>query len=72
MSDILKETKIPQTPEQKLAHSGAAMAELKALATPLVEWIRKYHGPHTEIHISWDYVAVKQDDVGLPFPYSEK
>lgn len=63
---------LPQTPEQQLANSEPVIAELKSLAAPLVEWIIKYHGPHTEIHISWDYVSVKHDEVGIPFPYSEK
>ncbi|WP_273483666.1 hypothetical protein [Desulforamulus ruminis] len=59
------------TPEQQ-AKNKALMAELEALTTPLVAWIRENHGPHTEVHVSWDYVSVKHDGVGIPFSYSEK
>lgn len=48
------------------------MEELKALATPLVNWVRENHGPHTEICISYDHVWVKHDGIGIPYPISEK
>lgn len=47
------------------------IATLEKLAAPIVKWIREHHGPHTEVHISWDHVWVRQDLLGLPFPYSE-
>jgi len=55
-----------------LEDKGKATDELKALAAPLVNWIRENHGYHTEIHISADYVSVKHDGVGIPYPISEK
>lgn len=66
----LKMTEVPATPEQR-AVSRALMEELESLATPLVEWIRKYHDPHTEIRISWDHACVKHDGIGIPFPYKD-
>ena len=48
------------------------MDELKTLAAPLVEWLRKHHNPLTEIRISWEHVEVKQDYCGVPFPCSIK
>lgn len=45
---------------------------LEELAAPIVEWIREHHGHHTEVHISWDHVWVRQDSLSLPFPYLEK
>lgn len=62
---------VPDPPPEQQAKSAALMAELEALAAPLVEWIREHHGPHTEVHISWDHVWVRHDGIGIPFPYSE-
>jgi hypothetical protein len=45
--------------------------ELKQLAAPLVEWIRKPYGYHTDVVITADYVCVKHDGVGVPYPISE-
>lgn len=72
MNYELKGSPIPQTPEQKMANSRAAVAELEAVAAPLVEWIREKHDPYTEISIMWDRVQVKHEGIGIPFPYSEK
>ena len=60
-----------QTQEQKIA-KRMLMKELETLAAPLVEWLRVNHGYHTEIHISSDYVSVKHDGFGIPYPISEK
>lgn len=62
-------------PEQKKVALEARLAELEELkkrAAPIVAWIRERHNPHTEVHISWDHVWVRQDLLGLPFPYSEE
>jgi len=48
------------------------MNELKQLATPLVEWIRKTYGYHTDVVITADYVCVKHDGIGIPYPITEK
>lgn len=51
--------------------SAAELDTLEALAAPIVEWIRAHHDPHTEVHISWDHVWLRQDILSVPFPYSE-
>lgn len=48
------------------------LAAIKELAEPIVNWIREHHGANTEVHISWDYVSVKHDGIGIPFPYSDE
>lgn len=71
MNSELIGTPAAQTLEQKQANSTAALSELKSLAAPLVEWIRKNHGYNTEVHISADFVCVKHDGMSLPFPIIE-
>lgn len=60
-----------ETAESAADKSKEKIDNLEKLAAPIVDWIREHHGPHTEVHISWDHVWVKQDLLGLPFPYSE-
>jgi hypothetical protein len=65
----------PITLEQEKAEREATRAELdalEALTAPLVNWIREHHDPHTELHISWDHVWLRQDLMSIPFPYSER
>lgn len=45
--------------------------ELKRLAQPLVDYLRKYHHPHTAIIITDDWVDVLESLVGIPFPFLE-
>jgi len=49
----------------------ADVVELEALAAPLVDWIRKYHDPHTQVVVEWDHVWLRHDGASIPFPYSE-
>ncbi|MNW46961.1 hypothetical protein D3C74_242790 [compost metagenome] len=56
---------------KKAEKAKEEMATLESLAAPIVDWIREHHGPHTEVHISWDHACVKHDGMGIPFPYSE-
>ena len=70
--DELKGRPATQIPEQERLNSLPTLEELKSLATPLVEWIRKNYGYHTEVHISADLVCVKHDGMGIPYPISEK
>ena len=60
-----------ETTKEARATLPEDMVELEQLAAPLVEWIRKNHGYHTEVHISADYVCVKHDGMGIPYPISE-
>lgn len=71
MRNKLNSVTIPQMAGMQ-AETLRQIDELKVLATPLVEWVRENHGPHTEICISYDRVQVKHDGTGIPFPYSEK
>jgi len=60
-----------QTAKTAAGAAAAKLDELEALAAPIVAWIREHHDPHTEVHISWDHAWVRQDILGVPFPYSE-
>jgi hypothetical protein len=68
MTEIKGSPIVPTTKQQ--ANSIATMEELEILTAPLIDWLRKHHNPHTAIYISWDYVSVKHDGMGIPFPYS--
>jgi len=46
--------------------------EIKALAAPLVAWIREKGNPHIEIRIANNYVATTQNVIGIPFDYSNE
>lgn len=42
------------------------MEELKKLALPLIEFLKKNYNPHTSIVITADYIRIVSDEVGIP------
>lgn len=40
---------------------------LQKASAPLVEYLRKYYCPHNQIIVSYDFVKVTQDAIGVPF-----
>lgn len=71
MSNKLRSVPIPQTSEQR-AFVARMPDELRALASPLVEWIRENLGPCAEIRITYDSAQIWDEGASIPFPYSEK
>ena len=63
---------LPDLSLEQQAKSKDLLMELKSLTAPLVGWLRENYGPHTEIDITWDFVAVKHDGIGVPFSVTEK
>ncbi len=57
--------------ESKSICPKASEEELKQLARPLVDHLRKYHHPHTAIIITSDRVDVLESLAGIPFPFME-
>ena len=40
---------------------------LEKASKPLVEYLRKYYCPHDQIIVSYDFVKVTKDDMGISF-----
>ena len=54
------------------AKAAKSIKEFKALAQPLIEYLRKKHGPHTEIRVTWDQALFLSEELGIPFPYTDE
>ncbi len=57
--------------EPNTIHLKASADELKQLARPLVDYLRKHHHPHTTIVITDDRVDVMESLAGIPFPVED-
>ena len=57
--------------ESKSICPKASEDELKQLARPLVDYLRKYHHPYTAIIITDDRMDVLESLAGIPFPFME-
>lgn len=40
---------------------------LQQASAPLVEYLRKYYCPHNQVIVSYDFVKVTEDIMGIPF-----
>ena len=57
--------------ESKSICPKASEDELKQMARPLVDYLRKYHHPHTTIVITDDRMDVLESLIGIPFPVED-
>jgi hypothetical protein len=69
--DLLKATSIGSYINRYLKDSYKLVSEnsfyaLQKASEPLVEYLKKYYCPHTQILVSWDFVKVLQDEMGIP------
>lgn len=48
------------------------LKEFSNLCQPLVDWLRKKHDPHTEIHVSSTHATLLQAQMGAIYPYREE
>lgn len=47
------------------------LEELKQLAAPLVDYLRKKHHPHTAIVVTDDRAVLLEEMMGVPFPIED-
>ena len=40
--------------------------ELKELRQPVVDWLKKNHDPHTEVHITAEHIDLMESAIGIP------
>lgn len=40
--------------------------ELEKLCKPVVDWLKKNHDPHTEVHIAVDHIDLMVGVIGIP------
>lgn len=40
--------------------------ELEKLCKPVVDWLKKNHDPHTEVHITVDHIDLMESVIGIP------
>jgi alkaline phosphatase len=40
--------------------------ELKELCQPVVDWLKKNHDPHTEVHITAEHIDLMESVIGIP------
>lgn len=40
--------------------------QLEKLCQPVVDWLKKNHDPHTEVHISEDRIDLVESVIGIP------
>lgn len=68
--DLLKASSIGSYINRYLKDSYEVMSQksfyaLQKASEPLVEYLRKYYCPHAQIIVSWDFVKVMQDEMGI-------
>lgn len=40
--------------------------QLEKLCKPVVDWLKKNHDPHTEVHITVDHIDLMESVIGIP------
>ena len=40
--------------------------KLEKLCKPVVDWLKKNHDPHTELHITVDHIDLMESVIGIP------